>query len=345
MMKIVGILIMACVLFHIMGQARKIEVKEPLVISEQGSFFIGGTVSTDGNGNSFHGDHGYVFYQKPVHPRKLPVVFLHGIFQSSRTWESTPDGREGFQNLFLRKNFSTYNLTHPRRGNAGRGQKGIEVKPVYDEQSWYTKWRIGVYPGYFKGVQFPKDKESLNQFFRQITPDTGPIDFEVNTNAIASLFDKLGGGIMIAHSQGVMHTWKTIPKTKNIKAVVALEGGGFFSFPENEPKPTTEVPGGVEYIRVSTDTFKTFTKIPILLLYGDNIPAEKCDIPELDIWRIRLKLAFKWAETVNRHGGDVTIIHLPEIGIHGNTHFLMSDLNNKDIANIILNWLHRKGLD
>lgn len=344
-MKIVSLLIMAFVLFHNMGQARKIDIKEPLAISEQGSFFIGGTVSTDENGNSFHGDHGYVFYQKPVLPRKLPVVFLHGIFQSSRTWESTPDGREGFQNLFLRRNFSTYNLTHPRRGNAGRGQKGIEVKPVYDEQVWYTKWRIGVYPSYFKGVQFPKDKESLNQFFRQITPDTGPIDFEVNTNAIESLFDKLGGGIMIAHSQGVMHTWKTIPKTKNIKAVVALEGGGFFSFPQNEPKPTTEVPEGVEYIRVSTDTFKTFTKIPILLLYGDNIPTKKCDIPELDIWRIRLKLAFKWAETVNRYGGDVTVIHLPEIGIHGNTHFLMSDLNNKDIANIIFKWLHQKGLD
>lgn len=345
MMKIVSLLITACVLFHNMGQAIAIEVKEPLVISEQGSFFIGGTVSTDENGNSFHGDHGYAFYQKPVHPRKLPVVFLHGIYQSSRTWESTPDGREGFQNLFLRKNFSTYNLTHPRRGNAGRGQKGIEIKPIYDEQSWYTKWRIGIYPGYFKGVQFPRDKESLNQFFRQITPDTGPIDFEVNTNAIASLFDKLGGGIMIAHSQGVMHTWMTIPKTKNIKAVVALEGGGFFSFPQNEPRPTTEVPEGVEYIRVSADTFNTFTRIPILLLYGDNIPAKKCDIPELDIWRIRLKLAFKWAEAVNRHGGDVTVIHLPEIGIHGNTHFIMSDLNNKDIANIIFNWLHKKGLD
>lgn len=23
----------------------------------------------------------------------------------------------------------------------------------------------------------------------------------------------------------------------------------------------------------------------------------------------------------NQHGGDVTVVHLPEIGIHGNTHF------------------------
>lgn len=30
---------------------------------------------------------------------------LHGAGQSSRTWESTPDGREGFQNIFLRRGF------------------------------------------------------------------------------------------------------------------------------------------------------------------------------------------------------------------------------------------------
>lgn len=344
-MRYLGSLVTALCFITNTMYAQQVEDDSPLAIKEQGSFAIGGTVSTDKYGHLFHGDHGYIFYQKPVSPKKLPIVFLHGIYQSSKTWESTPDGREGFQNLFLRKNFSTYNMTHPRRGNAGRGQAGTEVKPVYDEESWYTKWRIGIYPDYFKGVQFPKDKESLNQFFRQITPDTGPIDFEVNANAIASLFDKLDGGIMIAHSQGVMHTWKAIPKTGSIKAVVALEGGGFFSFPQNEPRPTTEVPEGVEYIRVRADTFNTFTRIPILLLYGDNIPSKKCDVPELDIWRIRLDLARKWAETINRHGGDVTIVHLPEIGIHGNTHFLMSDLNNKDIAKIILNWLHRKGLD
>lgn len=44
-------------------------------------------------------------------------------------------------------------------------------------------------------------------------------------------------------------------------------------------------------------------------------------------------------------GGNVTIIHLPKIGIYGNTHFPMSDLNNIDIANVILEWLHEQKLD
>ena len=46
---------------------------------------------------------------------------------------------------------------------------------------------------------------------------------------------------------------------------------------------------------------------------------------------MRLAMARLW-RAVNRHGGDAKLVHLPEIGITGNTHFLMSDLNNVEIA-------------
>jgi len=49
--------------------------------------------------------------------------------------------------------------------------------------------------------------------------------------------------------------------------------------------------------------------------------------------------------TANRHGGDVTLIHLPEIGIKGNTHFPFSDLNNLEIADLLSQFLKQKGLD
>ena len=52
-----------------------------------------------------------------------------------------------------------------------------------------------------------------------------------------------------------------------------------------------------------------------------------------------------WAEAINRRGGDVTVVHLPEIGIKGNTHFPFSDLNNIEIADLLSSWLHEKGLD
>ena len=90
-----------------------------LLITEQGSFAVGGTVITHpgtydpmkqqaSDGQTFYGDHAYVFYQIPVNARKCPIVLLHGAGQFSKTWESTPDGREGFQNIFLRRGFGVY---------------------------------------------------------------------------------------------------------------------------------------------------------------------------------------------------------------------------------------------
>ena len=124
-----------------------------------------------------------------------------------------------------------------------------------------------------------------------------------------------------------------------------MEGGGFFSFPNDEPRPDIDVEEGIEFIMVSPETFERFTRIPMLLVYGDNIPETKNDILELDIWRIRLRLAKLWTEAVNRRGGNVTLVHLPEIGIYGNTHFPMSDLNNIKMADIMSEWLKQQGLD
>ena len=53
----------------------------------------------------------------------------------------------------------------------------------------------------------------------------------------------------------------------------------------------------------------------------------------------------KWQDAVNRRGGDVTLVHLPEVGIRGNTHFPFSDLNNLQIADLMSAWLNKKGLD
>jgi hypothetical protein len=48
---------------------------------------------------------------------------------------------------------------------------------------------------------------------------------------------------------------------------------------------------------------------------------------------------------VNRQGGDVRLVHLPEIGIRGNSHFPFSDLNNVQIADLVSQFLTEKNLD
>lgn len=54
-----------------------------------------------------------------------------------------------------------------------------------------------------------------------------------------------------------------------------------------------------------------------------------------DFWRMRLEMAALWQDAVNQFGGDVTLLHLPENGIYGNTHFPFSDLNNIEIADLM----------
>jgi hypothetical protein len=114
--------------------SKKTTGSAPIIIQEQGSFAVGGTVianpgtfdpikdgafnpsSQNSAGQTLHGDHAYVFYQIPSKPHKLPLVFWHGHGQSIKTWQTTPDGREGYQNIFLRRQFPVYLIDQPRRG-------------------------------------------------------------------------------------------------------------------------------------------------------------------------------------------------------------------------------------
>ena len=318
-----------------------------LMIGEQGSFAIGGTVLKDSLGHTYHGDHAYVFYQKPVDARKYPLVFAHGVGQFSKTWETTPDGREGFQNIFLRKGFPVYLVDQPRRGNAGRSTQTATISPAFDEELWFNRFRVGIWPDYFEGVQFSHDPEALNQYFRQMTPTIGTIDFEVYSDAYAALFDKIGPAIFVTHSQGGPVGWQTLLKTKKIKGIVSYEPGGGIPFPEGQvPKEgkVLTLSKKTEGIEVPMDVFMAYTRIPIVVYYGDNLP-ETDEHPEIYEWTRRLHLMRQWAKMLNDLGGDVTVVHLPEVGLHGNTHFPMSDLNNVEVAELMYDWLREKGLD
>jgi hypothetical protein len=127
---------------------------------------------------------------------------------------------------------------------------------------------------------------------------------------------------------------------------VAFEPGSSFVFPEGEaPAPIPSAFDTVQGATVPTEQFMALTRIPILVFYGDNIPDHPVDLPAQDSWRARLQMARLWRDAVNKHGGDVTVVHLPEIGIKGNTHFPFSDLNNVEIADQVSKFLTEKSLD
>ena len=91
--------------------------------------------------------------------------------------------------------------------------------------------------------------------------------------------------------------------------------------------------------------FMALTRIPIIIFYGDNIPSSRPTCRRRIAGAPDSQMARLWRDTVNRHGGDVTVVHLPEIGIRGNTHFPFSDLNNVEIADQVSKFLAEKKLD
>ena len=330
--------------------------QKPVTIKEQGSFMAGGTVvtspgvykdsePTNYDGETLHGDHAYVFYQKPVKAKKNSIVFLHGYGQSGKSWESTPDGRDGFQNIFLEKGYSTYIVDQPRRGRAGQSTVPRNLTARPDDQLWYNNFRIGQWPGIYDNVSVPRDKESREQFFRQMTPDTGDFDQKVISDAMVKVFEKSGNGVLVTHSAGGGPGWDTAIASDKVKGVIALEPGTF-PFPKGklpEVEKTTS-PFPASGYEVSETEFKKLTKIPIVVYFGDNIPTELTDNWGLDNWRIRVNLAKKWEKMMNEAGGDVKVVMLPDIGIKGSTHFMMADLNNREVANAMEKWMKEKGL-
>lgn len=232
-----------------------------LAIAKQGSFAVGGSVkvsegtytpipneianqdsnnfwnvynaSVKAGGMTLHGDHASVFYQIPVNAKKTPLIFLHGHGQSARSWQTTADGREGFDTLFLRKGYGVYLIDQPRRGQAGQSTVAETLSATPDDQFWYAQFRIGVYPNMNAGVAFPKDKASQEQFFRQMTPSTGAFDVKVITDSMVKLFDKTGGGVFVTHLAGGVIGWTTAMASNKVKGIVAYEPGSF-PFPQGQ---------------------------------------------------------------------------------------------------------------
>lgn len=327
-----------------------------LTIREQGSFAVGGTVvSAPGTynnnkptaeGQSLHGDHLYAFYQVPKNPKALPIVMLHGAYQSARSWETTSDGREGFQTIFLRRGFPVYLVDQPRRGRAGNSNVATTIEPTPNDQLFFDQFRIGTWPNYFDRVQFDRKPETLNQFFRSVTPNTGPYDARVISDAMSALFDKIGPGILFTHSQAGGPGWLTAIKNRNVKAIIAFEPGSGFVFPEGElPDAMPSAAGTLTPEAVPPDDFKKLTRLPIVIYYGDNIPTTPTARRGEDNWRVRLAMARLWVAAVNKHGGEARLVHLPEIGIRGNTHFLMSDLNSIEIADQVSKFFIEENLE
>mgnify|MGYP001210538524 FL=1 len=327
-----------------------------LVIARQGMFSSGGTVTepVEGEfdettnwldltraGNTAHVDHANVLYQIPANGNGNPIVYLHGYGQSRMGWMTTPDGREGWSDIFLKNGHSAFLVDQPRRGEAGStaamtadnidtwSEDSKEYMP--GDQAWYTHFRIGrVAPERYEGSQFPEGEEAQNQFFRQMTPNTGSYDEAVDAAALGEVMNDVyemtgDKAIYITHSQGGRVGWST--PMEHVSAIVAIEPGG-----------TPEI--GSENYQKLLDA-----EISIVIYFGDYIDNGPQDIQSTGFWKDVKDAAFEFAEAYNADGGDCTVVDLPKEGITGNSHFMFQEMNNQEIAEHIESWLAERGLN
>ena len=350
-MQFAGALAVAAI---VLGACTEQAVQQPqgLVIEKQGVFSSGGRVTDpipgeydatqnwmdiERKGTTTHVDHANTFYQIPAGVKGNPVVFLHGYGQTRTGWQATPDGREGWSDLFLKKGYPVFLVDQPRRGAAGATEDVVTDpgdvaggKFKVGEQAWYTHFRIGrVAPERYEGSQFPEGDEAQRQFFCQMTPNTGNYDeplFGQAMSAVLADVKQMTGkkSIYITHSQGGRVGWAT--DADNMAAVIAVEPG--FG------------------PQVGSDTYKKFVeaKVPMLFLFGDYIENGPEDIQSTGFWKMVLAQCRDFAEHYNQDGGDATVIYLPEQNIQGNSHFMFQEKNNAEIADLIADWLKKHNL-
>jgi hypothetical protein len=183
------------------------------------------------------------------------------------------------------------------------------------------------------------------QWWEQQTPTTAPVSNDIIVSAGSALFDKIGPAVLFTHSAGGIYGWLTGSTNSNVKGIFSFEPVQCAFPPAETPAPINTSGGPVTAATVSDAQFAQLTQIPIEIIYGDNIPSSPNPIGNLDLWRARLALCKQMVDTLKAHGGNATFVHLPDIGITGNTHFAMSDLNNVQIAGLVSNWLTQNGLD
>jgi hypothetical protein len=87
---------------------------------------------------------------------------------------------------------------------------------------------------------------------------------------------------------------------------------------------------------LSAEQIATLAKIPNLVMFGDHLgdvqggPAN---------WAQALDSCNAYVKKVKDAGGDAVMMHLPQMGIKGNSHMLMQDRNSLQLADLIIEWI------
>ncbi len=302
----------------------------PLVLKEQGSFFVGGetkSVSLPAGGRlpAQTGDitvnQMYVQYQ----------MFVHGCCLSSKTWETTPDGRMGWSEYFVRKGRSVYLADQVSRARSGfdpadfsavragtlANQRMPSILEATHQFAW-TVFRFG--PKFGEGYpdeQFPL--EAVEELYKQMIPDlnsTLPQNPNPTWKQMAALGVKLHGTVLVGHSEsGFFPEQAALIDPTGIRGNVTIETG---------------CPTDLTHAQLTT-----LARIPTLVIFGDHL----ANVTQPFSWMGAFESCSSFVAQLKKAGGDAEMMHLPELGIRGNSHMLMQDRNSNQLADLLLAWI------
>jgi hypothetical protein len=256
---------------------------------------------------------------------------VHGCCLSSKTWETTPDGRMGWSEYFVRKGRAVYLAEQVGRGRSGfdatpynaakLGKGEVAAMPYVNMATTQLAWSIfrfgPKYPEVFADQQFPMAYAAEMQ--KQIIPDliAGVGSPNPTLANLASLAGQLGGAVLMGHSQsGFYPELSALSDPKGVRAMISLE------------------PGGCSTATLKEADYALLAKIPTLVVYGDHLG----EVPIRD-WDVSAKDCETYVARIKALGGDATFLELPKIGIRGNSHMFMQDRNSLELADLMLEWI------
>ena len=138
--------------------------------------------------------------------------------------------------------------------------------------------------------------------------------------ALSELANRLKGAVLIGHSQsGSFPLAAELLDPKATKALVLIEPGTC-------PASYTD------------EQIKSLATVPLLVVFGDH-RDNPTGLPTLPTWQARFEECQKLIARLTAAGGHAQMLDPIERGIRGNTHMIMQDKNNLQIADLILQWL------
>ena len=328
------------------GQDARPAPPPPLQVREIGSLHVGGRVATieglpareitfspgapptriDPNGQ-FQVEQMYAQYVKLQEPRaRYPLLLWHGGGLTGVTWETTPDGRPGWQMFFLRAGHDVYVSDAMERGRSGwaRFPEILPGEPVFRTmgEGWGL-FRIGEQsswnPDPARRVAFPDTRFPVahwDQFMKQAVPRWTTTDRQIQA-AYDALVQTVCPCVVVVHSQGGNFGFTAaLNAPDKVRALVAVE-------------PSGAPPQAADAARVKG--------IPHLIVWGDRIASDP-------FWnRVQGNIG-RWQDQIRTAGGSAETLDLPAEGVRGNSHMLMMDRNSDEVAARVQRWMESKGL-